>query len=73
MGRRATPQERLGKRIRQLRLANELSQMDMVRNFEFSLSHFQKQERGDLDPRLSTLRKLAKAFKVSVSELVAGQ
>jgi len=55
-----------------LRLEKGLSQLDMVRSHDFSLSHYQKIERGDLDARLSTLRKLAKAYGVSVSELLNG-
>jgi len=43
----------------------------MARDHGFSLSHYQKIERGTLDPRLSTLMKLAKSFGVSVSELVS--
>jgi transcriptional regulator with XRE-family HTH domain len=44
----------------------------MVRKFEWSLSHYQKLERGDLDARLTTLEKLAASFKVSVAELLEG-
>lgn len=46
--------------------------MDIVRRFEFSLSHYQKIERGALDPRLSTLKKLAECFDVTLSELLRG-
>lgn len=63
-------EERFGKRCRKLRHQAGLSQLDMVRDHGFSLSHYQKIERGTLDPRLSTLIKLAKSFGVSVSELV---
>lgn len=49
-----------------------MSQMDLVRDHGFSLSHYQKIERGVLDPRLSTLKAIAKAFDVPVSELVEG-
>jgi transcriptional regulator with XRE-family HTH domain len=63
---------RLGQRCRELRKRAGLSQLDLVRHHEFSLSHFQKIERGDLDPRLTTLKKLAVAFRVSLSELVDG-
>ncbi len=65
-------QVRLGKRCRELRHARGLSQLDMVRRFEFSLSHYQKIERGDLDARLSTLARLAECFEVSLSELLEG-
>jgi transcriptional regulator with XRE-family HTH domain len=61
---------RFGKRCRKLRHQAGLSQLDMVRDHGFTLSHYQKIERGTLDPRLSTLIRLAKSFGVSVSELV---
>jgi transcriptional regulator with XRE-family HTH domain len=63
---------KFGKRCRALRQAAGLSQMDMVRHADFSLSHYQKLERGDLDPRLSTLKKLAGAFDVTISALLEG-
>jgi transcriptional regulator with XRE-family HTH domain len=62
--------ERFGKRCRKLRHEAGLSQLDMVRDHGFTLSHYQKIERGALDPRLSTLTKIAKSFGISVSELV---
>ena len=63
---------RLGKRCRQLRKDRGLSQLDMVRDHGFSLSHYQKIERGALDARLSTLQRVAEAFGVDVSELLRG-
>ena len=42
----------------------------MARDHGFSLSHYQKIERGTLDPRLSTLVRIAKCFGVSLSDLV---
>jgi transcriptional regulator with XRE-family HTH domain len=54
-------QHRFGKRCRALRQKRKLSQLDMVRQFEISLSHYQKIERGVLDVRLSTLEKLRNA------------
>lgn len=63
-------QFRLWKRCRKLRQERGLSQLDMVRHFEFSLSHYQKIERGDLDPRLSTLARLAGCLKISLSDLL---
>lgn len=58
---------RFGRRCKALRLQCGKSQLDMVRFHEFSLSHYQKLERGDLDPRLSTIRRRADAFGVTVS------
>jgi transcriptional regulator with XRE-family HTH domain len=63
---------RLGRRCRQLRKERGLSQLDMVRDYGFSLSHYQKIERGSLDARLSTLQRLAEAYKVSMPELLKG-
>jgi transcriptional regulator with XRE-family HTH domain len=61
---------RFGKRCRKLRHQAGLSQLDMVRDHGFSLSHYQKIERGALDPRLSTIVKIAESFGISISELV---
>ena len=63
---------RFARRCRALRKRRKLSQLDMVRHHDFSLSHYQKLERGVLDPRLSTLEKLAEAFGVSLSVLLKG-
>ena len=63
---------RFGERCRALRRRRKLSQLDMVRQFNVSLSHYQKIERGDLDVRLSTAKKLAECFGVSLSELLRG-
>ncbi len=65
-------QARFGRRCRSLRQARRLSQLDIVRHWDFSLSHYQKIERGDLDPRLSTLARLAACFEISLSELFEG-
>lgn len=60
----------MGERVRGLRVRSGLSQLDMVRDHGFSLSHYQKIERGTLDARLSTLHRMATAFGVSLSELL---
>lgn len=65
-------QVRIGRRCRQLRLERQLSQLDMVRYHGFSLSHYQKIERGVLDPRLTTLARIAAAFDVALSTLLEG-
>ena len=44
--------------------------MDVVKNHDLSLIHLQKIERGALDPRLSTLKKLADAYGVTLSTLL---
>ena len=62
----------LGERCRVLRKKRGLSQLDVVRHFDFSLSHYQKIERGVLDTRLTTLAKLAEVYDVSLSVLLKG-
>ncbi len=49
-----------------------MSLMDVVKHHEISLSHLQKIERGVLDPRLSTLRKLARAYGMTLASLLRG-
>ncbi|MBZ0121268.1 MAG: helix-turn-helix transcriptional regulator [Sandaracinaceae bacterium] len=63
-------QVRLGRRCRAVRQRRKLSLMDVVKNHDLSLSHLQKIERGALDPRLSTLKKLADAYGVTLSTLL---
>lgn len=65
-------QRRFGERCRALRRRRKLSQLDMVRRFDISLSHYQKIERGDLDVRLSTAKKLAECFGVTLAQLMRG-
>ena len=63
---------RFGQRCRALRREKGLSQLDMVRYHGFSLSHYQKIERGVLNAQLVTLAKLAASFQVSLSDLFMG-
>lgn len=65
-------QVRFGRRCRVLRRRRKLSQMDMVRRWDWTLSHIQKIERGDLDVRLSTAAKLAECFGVTLAQLMRG-
>jgi transcriptional regulator with XRE-family HTH domain len=63
---------RLGKRCRALRQEKGISQLDMVRVHGFSLSHYQKIERGVLDPRLTTLVRIASSLGTSLPVLLDG-
>jgi transcriptional regulator with XRE-family HTH domain len=65
-------QKRLGARCRELRHKRGLSLMDVVKEHDISLSHLQKIERGVLDPRVSTLQKLADAYDVTLAGLLRG-
>jgi transcriptional regulator with XRE-family HTH domain len=60
----------VGVRCRKLRLAAGLTQVAVSEHGAFSLSHYQKLERGVLDPQLTTLLRLAEVFGVQPRELV---
>lgn len=64
------PFQELGNRCRELRKQRGVSQLDVIRNFDFSLSHYQRIERGVIDPRYSTLKKLAEVYGISLSEFL---
>ena len=56
----------LGKRIRQLREERGMTQEGM-KGLEYR--HYQRIEYGQTNPSVKTLNKIAKVFKVSISEL----
>lgn len=61
-----------GKRVRRIRKRCKLSQLDMVRRWNWTLSHYQRIERGKLDVRLSTIKKLADCFGVTLGQMMRG-
>ena len=58
----------LAKKVQELRLSHDLTQEDM-RELGFAYRHYQRIEAGEKDLRLTTLNRLANAFKVSLREL----
>ena len=58
----------VGKRVRVLRLRNELTQEDMM-DHKFERRYYQRIEAGQVNLCLESLNKLAKAFKVSLRDL----
>lgn len=61
--------QKLGQRVRAAREAAGFTQMDVLQQAGVSLSHYQKIERGVLDPRFSTMIKLASFFGASLDSL----
>jgi len=61
---------RLAMRIKQLRKRCGLTQEALARSARVSLAYIGRLETGHHDPKLSTLRKLAKALGVPVTALV---
>lgn len=61
----------IGERVRTLRERAEMSQQELASKAGLSVSIVSQLERGrSADPRISTLRGLAKALNVSVHELI---
>jgi len=57
-----------GNRLRHLRKARKLRQLDME-DFGLSYKYYQRLESGKVNPTLLTLHKLASAFEVLVYDL----
>jgi XRE family transcriptional regulator, master regulator for biofilm formation len=58
-------------RLKRLRIESGLTQVDLAKKARVTQGYIAQLERGiQKDPSLSTLRRLAKALKVSVAELV---
>lgn len=57
-------------RLKDLRLANELTQKELSEKLGCTQTAVGKYERGDLEPNIDTLIKLAGIFEVSIDYLV---
>lgn len=58
-----------GRRLRDLRISNGLSQERLANEAEVPLSQVGRIERGEINPTLSSINVLAKALKVEIKEL----
>ena len=67
---RTTAQQKLGKKIKQLRLDAELSQERLGEITGLDRTYISGIERGIRNPAIRNLEKLAKALKVKVSDLI---
>jgi transcriptional regulator with XRE-family HTH domain len=61
-----------GKRVRKMRRYLDMSQEELANNLGTSRSHIGALERGEYEPKLETMMRLAKALKISLDELVKG-
>ena len=60
--------EQVGKRIKELRLAKNMSQEDFADKCELDRTYITSLERGKRNISLINLEKIAKAFDMSLSE-----
>lgn len=65
--------QELATRVRNLRLRRALSQQELADNAELTRSVVANLERGVKLPRPSTIRKIALAFDIPLSELTTGE
>lgn len=61
--------EKLGKRIKDLRIEKNLTQESLAEKVGVDRSYMGFLERGEKNPTLKNLVKIAEAFKISLSEL----
>jgi transcriptional regulator with XRE-family HTH domain len=66
---RTSAQQKLGKRIKSLRLESELSQEKLGEITGLDRTYISGIERGVRNPSIKNIEKLAKAFNVRISEL----
>jgi transcriptional regulator with XRE-family HTH domain len=64
------PQDQFGANLRRLRTAAGLTQMELADRAGINFTAVSRLERGDRDPRLSTVARVARALGVSVAALV---
>lgn len=64
--------KRFGTRVRSIREERRLSQVQLAIANGFSISHYGKIERGEVEVRLPTMGKLARSFGIELSELLQG-
>lgn len=63
--------ELIGKRVKQIRMDRGLSQAELAKKMNWQQPDISDLEHGRHNPKSDTLDKLAKALKVSISELVS--
>ena len=71
MGRRHEPQEALGQAIRQLRDERGLKQKELARAADMDVTAISHIERGRSNPAWGTVKRIATALDVPVSEVAA--
>lgn len=66
------PREQFGVKLRQLRDAAGLTQMELANRCDMDMAEISRHERGLRDPRLSTIVRLADGLGLDPADLVRG-
>lgn len=61
---------KIGKRIKELRIAKGISQQELAAEIEYEKSNMSRLESGRINPKIATLYKVAKALGISLSDIV---
>lgn len=61
-----------GQRVRKVRRQLDMSQEELANRVNTSRSYISALEHDEYEPKLETMKKIAKAFKISLDELVKG-
>jgi len=61
--------KKVGKRVQELRIQQDLSQQDLAAKCNFEKSNMSRLEAGNVNSTLSTINKVANALGVKVEEL----
>ncbi|MCK6640852.1 MAG: helix-turn-helix domain-containing protein [Bacteroidia bacterium] len=64
--------KQFGKRVKQLRQENELSQEGLAHLAELDRTYIPSIEKGERNVSLEVIQKLSKAFKLKISEFLKG-
>jgi DNA-binding XRE family transcriptional regulator len=63
-------QKHLATSLRKLRKQQALTQVEFSGTVGIDYRHYQEMEAGRVDPKISTINKISRTFKVSVAELL---
>ena len=64
--------KQFGKRVKQIRLENKLSQEALAHLAELDRTYIPSIEKGERNVSIEVIQKLSKAFKIKISELLKG-
>jgi transcriptional regulator with XRE-family HTH domain len=61
---------KLGKKIKEIRLKNNISQVELANNCDFEKSNMNRIEAGRANTTIVTLRKIAVALNIKVADII---
>jgi transcriptional regulator with XRE-family HTH domain len=61
---------KLGKKIKEIQLSNNISQVELANNCDFEKSNMNRIEAGRANTTIITLRKIATALNIKVEDII---